>query len=431
VAALSWGHEKMVRALRKVVDVKEEEVAALAWAALCFFCLLCGWFVIRPLRDEMGITGSVRALPWLMWATFGATLLGVWAYSAVAARAPRRKLVAIVDRFFLANLLAFFALLALGFQRQWVARVFFVWATVFNLFVVSVFWSVVSDVFRPEQGRRLFGFVAAGGTAGAIVGPLLTGLLVRRIGAEALLLLSSALLELSALCALRLCRWRDRFGAGQAEGTAGAPGDAKGVGGTPLAGIRLFLRSPLLLGIGLQTLLYTVTSTFLYLQLMRLVAAGVAGSEERTQLFAWIDLSVNVLALVLQTAVTGRLMAAFTIAVALASAPLLSAVGFATVAVVPTLATVIAVHAVRKATHHGMERPAREVLFTRVSREERYKSKSFLDTVVYRGGDAISGSVEGGLTAAGLGLGAVSAVALPLTALWAAVAFFLARRHEA
>ena len=203
------------------------------------------------------------------------------------------------------------------------------------------------------------------------------------------------------------------------------------MGGTPLSGIRLFLRSPLLLGIGVQTLLYTMTSTFLYLQLMRMVAAGVGGSAERTQLFAWIDLSVNVLALVMQSAVTGRVMASFTIAVALASAPLLSSLGFVAVAAVPTLAVVIAVHAARRATHFALERPAREVLFTRVTREERYKSKSFLDTVVYRGGDAISGSLEGGITAAGLGMGAVSAVALPLTALWAAVAFFLARRHEA
>jgi len=418
----------MTGVLRKVVDVREEEVAALAWAVLSAFCLLCGWFVIRPLRDEMGIAGSVRALPWLMWATFGATLVGVWAYSLAAARVPRRRLVAVVDRFFLANLLGFFALLQLGVQREWVARAFFVWTTVFNLFVVSAFWSVVSDVFRPEQGRRLFGCIAAGGTAGAIAGPLLTALLVRWGGTRSLLLISCALLELSALCALRLCRWRERFGRTGGERTSG---DEASVGGTPFAGFRLFLQSPLLLGIGLQTLLYTVTSTFLYLQLMRLVEANVAGSAERTRLFALIDLSVNVLALALQSAVTGRVMASFTIAVALAAAPLLSMLGFVAVAAVPTLAVVVVVHAARRAMHFALERPAREVLFTRVSREERYKSKSFLDTVVYRGGDAISGSVEGGLNAAGLGMGAVSAVALPLTAIWAGLAFFLARRHEA
>jgi ATP:ADP antiporter, AAA family len=417
----------MTGVLRKVVDVREDEVAALAWAVLSAFCLLCGWFVIRPLRDEMGIAGSVRALPWLMWATFGASLLGVWAYSLAAARVPRRKLVAIVDRFFLANLLLFFVLLQLQAPREWVARAFFVWTTVFNLFVVSVFWSVVSDVFRPEQGRRLFGCVAAGATAGAITGPLLTALLVKWAGTAALLLISATFLELSALCALRLCRWRDRFGKAGGEDDRTQEG---ALGGSPFAGIRLFLRSPLLLGIGLQTLLYAVTSTFLYMQLMRQVQANVEGSAERTQLFAWIDLSVNVTALVAQSTVTGRVMAAFTIAVALACAPLLSALGFVTVAVVPALAVVVVVYAARRATHFAMERPAREVLFTRVTREERYKSKSFLDTVVYRGGDAISGSVEGGLNAAGLGMGAVSAVALPLTAIWAGVALFLARRHE-
>jgi AAA family ATP:ADP antiporter len=415
----------MRRALRKVVDVRDEEVAALLWAFLCFFSLLCGWFVLRPLRDEMGIAGSVKALPWLMWATFGMTLLGVTAYSALAARLPRRTLVAVVDRFFLANLLAFFVLLRLDVGREWVARSFFVWATVFNLFIVSVFWSVASDVFRPDQGRRLFGFVAAGGTAGAIVGPSLTALLVQRIGPPALLLIAAGLLELSAFSAGRLCRWRDRF-------ASSGPGEGlQPLGGSPLAGVRLFLKSPLLLGIGLQTLLYTVTSTFLYLQMMQMVAGSFSGSADRTALFARVDLLVNVLALALQSAVTGRLLAGYSIAVALASAPLLSALGFAAVASVPTLVLVIAVYAVRKATHHAVERPAREVLFTRVSREERYKSKGFIDTVVYRGGDAVSGSLQATLTGAGMSLSTMSLLALPLAALWAGVAFFLARRHEA
>ncbi len=425
-AAAAPGARLVSRLVGRVVDARGGEVVGVAWAFAYFFTLLCGYYILRPLREEMAIRGGVERLHWLFTATFLAMLGGVPLFSALMARVPRARAIPLVYRFFLLNLVAFWALLRLGIAPAAVARAFFVWVSVYNLFVVSVFWGFMADLFTSEQGRRLFGFVAAGGSAGALVGPALAASLVGLLGVSGLVLASALLLEASARCASRLARWARHGGTAPA---LAARGEAP-VGGTAWSGIRVVFRSPFLLGIAGQTLLFAVTSTFLYFQQARIVASALHDTASRTRLFAAVDLAVNVGTLATQTLATGRLLTAAGVGAGLALVPLLSGAGFAVLAAAPSLWVLGAFQAVRRAAHYAVERPSREVLFTVVGREEKYKSKSFVDTVVYRGGDALSGWAYSVLSAAGLSLAGSALAALPLAAASVALAVWLGRRHH-
>jgi len=410
------------RLLGRAVDVRPEERSALLWSFAYFFSLLAGYYLLRPVREEMGIRGGVENLPWAFTATFAVMLVAVPVYSLWVARVPRARAIPVVYRFFLLHLVVFWLFLRAGVAREAVARSFFVWVSVYNLFVVSVFWSYMADVWTSTQARRLFGVVAAGGSAGAIAGPLLAALLVGRLGVANLLLLSALLLEVAARCAGRLGRWaRSR-----------APdADAAALGGGPFAGYRDVFRSPYLGALAGQMLLATATGTIVYFQQAQLVASLIRDSAARTRLFASIDLAVNVLSLLLQGLAAGRLMASLGLGLSLALHPLLALGGLLLVAFSPTLLAVTGVQALRRAVHFGLERPAREVLYTVVPREQKYKAKSFIDTVVYRGGDALAGWGWKGLVALGLGLGGVALTVTPLAVAWLLVARYLRRRHAA
>ena len=414
----------LVRLLRRMVHVREGEARAVLGSFAYFFCLLCGYYLLRPLREEMGIRGGVGKLHWVFSATFVAMIVAVPFYSAVVSRVPRARAIPIVYRFFLSNMAIFWALLHFEVAPEWTARAFFVWISVYNLFVVSVFWSFMADLFTSEQGRRLFGFVAAGGSAGALTGPALAGLLVQPLGVANLVLLSGLLLEASAQLAAGLARGARRRGAPSASAHL-----ERGVGGSPFAGFALVFKSRYLFALGLQTLFVTVTSTFLYFQQAHIVSGALADSARRTQLFAAVDFSVNVLALLLQAFATAPIIAAAGLGVALALHPLVTAVGLAAVAVAPSLLVITGAQAVRRAVHYAIERPAREVLFTVVTREQKYKAKGFIDTVVYRGGDAVSAWIQAGLL--GFGLAASAVLGLPVTAAWIATVVWLARRQRA
>ncbi|MCY1073702.1 NTP/NDP exchange transporter [Archangium lansingense] len=410
--------------LKRFVNVKDEEVGSVLLSFLYFFTLMCGYAILKPLRDAMAIEGGVKKVPWLITAGFGVMLLAVPVFSALVSRWPRRRVIPLVYRFFLFNLLGFFVLLKLGVvEREWVARAFFVWVGVYNLFVVSIFWSFMADLFSTEQGRRLFGFIAAGGTAGMIVGPLLATTLVGPLGPVNLMLLSVALLEGSAWCVWLLSR---RAAVVQPQAAAGeAP-----VGGSIFAGLRLLATSPFLLLLGLQTVLYTLTSTFLYFQQLRLIEATANGLSEYTAISARIDLWVQLLTLGLQTVVTGRLMPRLGLAATLSIVPVLTVLGFLGLAALPTLGVLIGFKALRGASHYAFERPGREVLFTSLDREAKYKSKSFIDTVVYRASDTVSSWLNTGLAGLGLGMVGLSLAAVPMAALWIAVSVWLARHQR-
>jgi AAA family ATP:ADP antiporter len=407
--------------LKRFVNVKDEEVGSVLLSFVYFFTLMCGYAILKPLRDEMATAGGVKNVAWVFTATFGVMLVAVPAFSALVARWPRQRVIPLVYRFFLVNLLGFFAVLTLGgVERTLVARVFFVWVSVYNLFVVSIFWSFMADLFESEQGRRLFGFIAAGGTVGMLVGPFLVKHLAEPLGATNLMLLTAVLLEVSARCVRRLSH-RSVI-ARPRETAAEAP-----VGGGVFDGLRLLFSSPLLLALGLQILLYAATSTFLYNQQAHIVDAMASGTDARTAAFANIDFWVQALTLVLQMVVAGRLMSRFGLGLALAVAPLLTAIGSFWLAVMPTMLVLITFKSLRGATHYSLERPAREVLFTSVDRETKYKSKGFIDTVVYRGSDSVSSWLYTGLDKLGMSTSALSLATIPLAGLWLAVSLWLAR----
>lgn len=408
----------------RFASILPAERPAVFWAFLYFFSILCGYYILRPLRDEMGIVGGVKNLPWQFTATFVVMLLAVPFYSAVVARFPRRTIIPIVYRFCALNLLAFLLLDRAGVSEIWVARVFFVWVSVFNLFVVSIFWSFMVDTFRAEQGKRLFGAIAAGGSLGAIAGPTIAALLVKPFGRAALYIAAALLLEAAVFCVRRLIGWAT---VAEAGGVGGSPDRA--VGGGVLAGFRLALASPYLLAIAGMMLAYTITSTVIYADQARIVSASIQDSSVRTALFARIDLWVNVVALLAQSVATGWVLTALGLSVALCVLPVLTAGGFLGLGLAPGLATLVVVQIVRRGIQYGLERPSREVLFTVVSSEEKYKAKAFIDTVVFRGGDAAAIWAYDAVRSIAPPASVLTAAMLVVCAGWIGVALFAARRH--
>jgi AAA family ATP:ADP antiporter len=419
------------RVLARVVNVRPPEVRALAWSFAYFFCLLAGYYVLRPLRDEMGIAGGVRNLPWLFTATFFVMLAVVPVFGAVVARLARRVFIPLVYHFFVVNIAIFWLLLALDLGTVQVARVFFVWISVFNLFAVSVFWSFMADLYASEQGKRLFGFIAAGGSAGALLGPALAIGLAGPLGPVNLLLVAGLLLEAAVLCAARLeaAATQLRPAGAAPAAAAGAPPDA-GLGGGWLDGVVLVLRSPYLAGVALWVALLSLAGTFLYFQQANIVAAASDDPAVRTRIFATIDLAIGILTILVQLAATGRLIQRFGAGPAAAFLPLVFGLGFFALWLAPVLWVVIAFQAAQRAANFAISNPAREVLFTVLAREEKYKAKNVIDIVVFRGADAASGWLFAALRGLGLELGAISAATVPVTAAWLALALALGRAHE-
>jgi AAA family ATP:ADP antiporter len=423
--------DALQRTLARVVAVRPGEARALLWSFAYFFCLLAGYYVLRPLRDEMGIAGGVRNLPWLFTATFFVMLAVVPVFGAVVAKLPRRRFIPLVYHFFVLNIAVFWLLLVLDIGTVHVARVFFVWISVFNLFAVSVFWSFMADLYASEQGKRLFGFIAAGGSAGALLGPAVTVWLAVPLGHVNLLIIAALLLEAAVFCALRLEAAAAQL---RAEAPVPAPSPrqpvAAGLGGGWLAGITLVLRSRYLAGIALWVALLSLAGTFLYFQQASIVAAASDDPAVRTRIFATIDLAIGILTLLVQFVATGRLITRFGAGPAAAFLPFVFCLGFLALWLSPVLWVVIAFQAVQRAANFAISNPAREVLFTVLEREEKYKAKNVIDIVVFRGGDAVSGWLFALLRGAGLEPGTISLVTVPVAAAWLVLALALGRVHE-
>ena len=413
--------------LRRVIDVRPEEARALAWSWLYVFALFLAYYVLRPIRDELGVAGGVRNLPWLFTGTLLAMLAANPLFAYAVRRWPREVFIAVAYRFFMLNLLVFLVLLMVTDegQRVWVGRAFFIWTSVFNLFVVSIFWSFIVDVFDSEQGKRLFGFLAAGATLGGIAGSALTSGLVAHVGQHWLLLASILLLEVAVFAVRRLSSISDAF-------SHPAEGDDphQPLGGGIFAGMTHTLRSPYLLGIAVFILLYSITSTVLYFQQASIAEAHFTSRAARTAFFANIDFWVNTLTLACQLFLTWRLTAWLGVAVMLAILPAVSVFGFAALSAWPTVAVFVVVQVARRVSNFALARPTREVLFTAVPREDRYKAKNFIDTVVYRGGDQVAAWSYAGLLALGLTITGIAAATVPICIAWAGLSVWLGRQQQ-
>jgi AAA family ATP:ADP antiporter len=415
------------RLLNKIIDVGPNEIPALAWCWLFIFSLLSSYYILRPIRDQMGVAGGVNNLQWLFTGTLIGMLVLNLPFSYLVKTYPREKFIAISYRFFSANILLFALALysATPEQTIWIGRIFFIWTSIFNLFVVSIFWQMIVDIFTSEQGKRLFGFIAAGATLGAISGSVFTVSTVEHMAPGFLMIGAALMLEVAVFCVRRLSRLSAVLASRPQADQQQQP-----IGGTLLGGIRDALSSGYLLNVSLFLLLYAVTSTFLYFQQAAVVSHSFQSRAAQTALFATVDLGVNVLTLIAQLFLTGRILKRFGVATTLSLLPVFSILGFGAIAFLPTLSSVVGFQLFRRAGNFAIARPTREVLFTVLPREDRYKAKSFIDTVVYRLGDQIGAWSFALLTALGLGLTQVSIVAAAISGFWLVNSLWLGRRQD-
>jgi AAA family ATP:ADP antiporter len=413
--------------LRAIANVEAHEQRPVAIAFMLFFCVLCGYFMLRPVRETIGTVLGEEEVENLFLATWIASIAVIPIYGLACSLLPRAVVLASVYALFGGSLLVLAAVMNADPENAAAARFFYVWISVFNLFVVSVFWTLMVDRSSGEQAKRLFGVIAAGGTVGGLIAPLATDALIEPIGRTGVLIVSASLFGVAILCQLFLLRtWRTASGT-----TVAAPASANTrIGGNPFAGITQVLRSPYLLGFCAFVLLLASATTFLYFDQLRLVKEAYPDEDDRTQIFARIDFVVQALTLITQLLFTGRIARRLGVVVLLTSVPIAMVGGFLSLAIVSNFWILAVVMVARRAGEYALTRPGREILFTSVDTETKYKAKNLIDVVVYRGGDALSAQLRAGLKASGMSFGAIALVGAGLALLWALVGFWLARRHE-
>ena len=409
------------------------ERLGIVYAFCWLFCILLGYFVLRPVRETMGTLVGTKELRWLFIAGFLVMLVAVPFYAALVARLPRRWIVRVVFHFFASCLLAFWVLMRIedATVQTWTARVLFVWVSVFGVFSTSVFWSVLADLFSSSQGRRLFGIIASGGTTGAIIGSLLTSQLASYLSTSSLLLLPALVIELGLWCAWRLEKQADAIQQHNGEINSSDSTQPDRIdGGGLLTGITHVLQSPYLASICVFLFFVQGFGTLLYFEQAEIVNELIPGKEARTGLFAYLDLGTQLLTLLIQVGLSGVILRRLGVSFALALLPLVYFLGFASLAFYPSLMTLMVTMVVSRGVAYGITVPSREVLFTVVNREDKYKSKNFIDTVVLRSGDSIAGLIVGSLRDASVSLFKLNVWALPLVAIWAGLAWRLGRRQR-
>ncbi len=392
----------------RLVTVEHGEWPRLSIAFFYFFFLLGGYFMLRPLRGAVAAENS-DILHWLYTGTFVTMLAIVPAFGYLVSRFRRGQFIPGIYLFFISHLVLF----AVGFDDEatpkWLQRTFYVWLSVFNLFVVSVFWSFMADIFRPGQAQRLFGFIMAGGSIGAIIAPSITKAVVPEHGASGVMLTAMAALMLATFLAIVLARYTRRQHDNQ---------PTEVIGGGIFEGATHVFRSEYLLYACLLMLLHNLTSTFLFNGLAVLVNEHIAGFDERTTFFSHVDQVVQVLAFLFQFFITSRLVSYVGMRGTLVMIPALLAGGFVFLGSSMGLVLFAAVQVAQRSMNYGILGPAKEMLFTVVDRETKYKSKNFIDTAVYRGSDVAASWIFKGLTSAGLSIAQIAWVYVPIMGLW-------------
>ncbi len=443
-ASSAQARREPARALARWVKIEPGEGRRLAWAFATFFLLLAGYYVLRPLRDEFGARESATGLSRLYFGTAAGTLLANFGFSVLVRRLSRARFVPIVYHVLAASVIGFALLLLRDHDAQRtraIGRAFFVWISVYNLFAISVYWGFMAEIFRAEQGKRLFGLLGVAGTLGGMAGAGATSLLASRWSIPALLVLAALVIEAAILCARGLERAARESGADASPGradaslaahdTPAASAAPRSLGADVAAGLRLLLRSPYLGLICGFLVLYTASSTYAYFFQAQIVRENLSDPAERTRFFANVDLATNALSLLLGGWLAGRMMPALGIGACMACMPIYVALGFGGLALSPSLAAIALFQAPRRALEFGLVKPAREVLYTVLSHDEKFAAKSLIDTLVYRTSDALSGAAFARLSSASLGSSAIALSFLPLAALWWWIALRLGRQQRA
>lgn len=423
----------MTSMLRQYFNIRPSELAPILMAALYFFFILTTLMILRPARDALGMQSGIDAIRWLFMGTLVVTLLVNPLFGWMVSRFRRLTFITATYAFFALNLLIFAGLLVFAEDAVGITsgNVFYIWMSVFNLFLTMIFWALMADRFSLEQSKRLFGVIAVGGTVGAIFGSAIAWQLAEVVGAAMLLLIAAFFLVLAIAAAWGVALLqpeRKDLDANDPEAPPMVPETAI-IGGKALEGFRAVLRSPYLLGIAAYVLILAIVVTFLYFTRLQMVAALGEDVDMRTGVFAQVDLATQVATLLLQLVVAGHVMKRLGVHVALVLAPVTAALGFIGLAMVASLVVLVIFEAVFRAVQRAIMRPARETLFTVVSREEKYKAKAFIDTFVYRGGDAVGAQTEGLLARLGMGLYALTLVVVPMAIAWAALGLWLGRQQ--
>jgi AAA family ATP:ADP antiporter len=413
--------------MRVASKVEPNEIKAVFLSFSFVFTLMASYYILRPIRDAMSSDWSDAELSTLFTATFVLSFVAVALYGAACSRIKIGRLVPGIYGLFALSFIGFYFAIQMLSGTPSINKVFFVWISIFSLFHVSVFWSFMADIFNKEQARRLFGFIASGSSIGALIGPLLALALVGSVGKGNLLLICAVLLFVPMI----IIGWLEQLKHTELHNEElNAEQDyQQTLGSNPFAGFMLFVRNPYLLGIGIFILLYTAISTFVYFELKNLMTG--LDESTRTQIWAGMDLAVNILTIGTAMFGTSRLATRFGLTVTLALVPVVIVAGLLVVAMSPMIWVVVGLQIVRRAGNYGITRPGREMLFTAVDRESRFKAKSVIDIVVYRGGDMITAWAFTGLTQGlGLGLGAVAAVGMFIAGVWAFVGGSLGRTYD-
>ena len=410
--------------LKSLSGIERNEIRATSVSFTFVFTLMVAYYLLRPVRDAMASDWTDAELSTLWTINFFVSTGIVALYGIAVSRIPFRALVPAVYGFFAASFIAFYFLESFV-GRVMLDKIFYLWVSVFALFHVSVFWSFMADIFSKDQAGRLFSIIAAGASLGAIVGPLLSGVLAQFMAVESMILIAAFIL----LLPVPLIYYLDHVGRTQLGNVGQGATAVTAIGGNPLSGFREFVSNPYLLGIGVFIILYTGIGSFVYFEQKNLLAQY--DRETRTMIYGYRDALVNTLTYLLAFFVTGRLVTRVGMPVALAIVPLVLVFGMLVLAFSPVLLVAVGMHVVAKAGNYGVTRPAREVLFTLVDREDRFKTKPVIDIVAYRGGDVIMGWLFTGLSqGVGMGMAGIAVVGAGIAALWAAVGLLLGRSYN-
>ena len=412
--------------LSSLVDVKSHEINALLLSCLYFYLLLCGYYIIRPIRDEMVIANGVDNIQWLLLLTMFVLLAITPTFGWLTKNYRTRQFLSICTAFFACNLFIFYVFFSFDHRPIWVTRSFFVWVNVFNMFIVSLFWSFMNDIFNQFQAKRLFAFIAAGGTAGALTGPIITNLLVDQFGLSTLLLISSIILSSTIPIILMLSKLPTR----NHEPISAQHFNNEALKGSVWGGLKLIIRSRYLLGISAFIILYAFCITFVQITQAHFIESTYNDPIERTKLFSLIDLAVNGLTLLFQLFLTSRIIKWFGFTTTLLIVPIGITLGFALLAMSPLLVIMILIEIFRRSGDYAIMKPVREMLFSVLSREEKYKAKNVIDTLVLRSGNATSAWIYAGIKSLGASAATIASISVVIAALWCWISLWLGNQFQ-